>query len=406
MANKNKYAPNSILDVEQYKFFDFDNELILLDPHFEKLYYSCHESLKSFDLSFKKDIPYFKMSLARCPFCNSRHTVKYCFTKRILVFKEIGKIEVKVQRYSCKRCGKTFQTDLSSLVDKNSNFTNELKKESEHLISDYLGSLKNVCKSFQKFFGISISHQTIENWLFVDENILEFDLGRCSGYYVFDVEWIKINGKWKYRHTLLDSVSNLIVADAIYDFEDETTVMKFLSESTANKNKIAITTDLDKKYAPIISKLGFKHQLCIFHTKKSLNKQLNDYSKRFKLSEEEYEICKNQLKMIKNLFDLDDYDEAKKELESLIYRKNEFHSVIYEIIRKSIVPRYKSFIYHLKDSRIERTSNKIENAFQKTMPKSRKKTFKTVRGVLKRIYRRDLIWNHNRKLNLVHQQSF
>ena len=68
---------------------------------------------------------------------------------------------------------------------------------SEHLISDYLGSLKNVCKSFKKFFGITVSHQTIENWLFVNENILEFDLWRCSGYYVFDVEWIKINGKWK-----------------------------------------------------------------------------------------------------------------------------------------------------------------------------------------------------------------
>lgn len=406
MLYKNNHAPNSILDVEQYKFYDFDDELVLLDPNFEKLFYSCHEALKSFDLSFKKDIPFFKMRLARCPFCNTLHIVKYGFTKRILVFKEIGRTEVRVQRYKCKRCEKTFQTDLSTLVDKNSNFTNELKKESEHLISDYLGSLRNICKSFQKFFGISVSHQTIENWLFVNENILEFDLGRCSGYYVFDVEWIKTEGKWVYRHTLLDSVSKCIVADAIYDFEDETTVMKFLSESTANKNKVAITTDLDKKYPSIISKLGFKHQLCIFHTKKSLNKQLNDYAKRFKLSREEYEECENQLKRIKNLFDLDDYDLAKKELESLIYRKNEFHNVIYEIIRKSIVPRYKSFIYHMKDSKIEKTSNQIENAFQKTMPKSRKKTFKTVRGVLKRIYRKDLIWNHNRKLNQVYQQSF
>lgn len=31
------------------------------------------------------------------------------------------------------------------------------------------------------------------------------------------------------------------------------------------------------------------------------------------------------------------------------------------------------------------------------MPKSRKRTFKTKLGVLKRIYRRDLIWNQNRK---------
>ena len=406
MPNKNKFAPNSILDVEQYIFCDFDEELILLDPNFVKLYNSSRESFKSFNLFFKKDIPYFKMRRARCPHCNRRNVVKYGFTDRILVFKEIGRTYVKVQRYICKNCGKTFQTDLTNLVDKNSNFTNELKNESEHLISDYLGSLKNVCKSFKKFFGISISHQTIENWLFVDENILEFDLGRCSGYYVFDVEWVKVNGEWKYRHTLLDSISNCIVADAIYDSEDEKTVTKFLRESTANKNKVAITTDLDKKYAPIISKLGFKHQLCIFHTKKSLNKQLKDYAKKFKLSEEEYEECKNQLQMIKDLLDLEDYHEAEKALQSLIYRKNEFHKVIYEIIRKSVVPRYKSFIYHLKDKRIERTSNKIENAFQKTMPKSRKRTFKTSRGLLKRIYRRDLIWNQNRKLNQVHQQSF
>lgn len=69
----------------------------------------------------------------------------------------------------------------------------------------------------------------------------------------------KNHGEWNYHHTLLDSISNCIVADAIYDTEDETTVEKFLRESTPNKNKVTITTDLDKKYASIISKLGFKH---------------------------------------------------------------------------------------------------------------------------------------------------
>jgi len=97
---------------------------------------------------------------------------------------------------------------------------------------------------------------------------------------------------------------------------------------------------------------------------------------------------------------------AEKGLQSLIYRKNEFHAVIYEIIRKSIAPRYKNFIYHLKDTKIERTSGKLENVFQKTMPKSRKKIFKTIDGLLKRIYFKDSIWNNNQKLNKVHQQSF
>ena len=110
--------------------------------------------------------------------------------------------------------------------------------------------------------------------------------------------------------------------------------------------------------------------------------------------------------MIKDLFNLNDIDEFKNEVQSLIYRKDDFYPVIYKIIRKSITPRYKSFIYHLKDKKIEKTSNKIKNAFQKTMPKSRKRTFKTKRGVLKRIYRRDLIWNQNRKNDFENQQSF
>lgn len=40
------------------------------------------------------------------------------------------------------------------------------------------------------------------------------------------------------------------------------------------------------------------------------------------------------------------------------------------------------------------------------MPKSRKRTFKTKWDVLKRIYRRDLIWNQNRKNDFKNQQSF
>ena len=172
MLNQKTNTPNSILDVKQYKFCDSNGGLVLSDPRFVKIFKSCQKALKSFDLSFKKDVPYFKMSLARCPHCGTRHVVKYGFTKRTLVFKEIGKTKVKVQRYICKRCGKTFQTDLTSLVDKNSNFTNELKSESEHLISDYLGSLKNVCKSFKKILWNHSFHiKQLKNWLFVNENI-------------------------------------------------------------------------------------------------------------------------------------------------------------------------------------------------------------------------------------------
>lgn len=91
MLNQKTNTLNSILDVEQYIFCDSNDGLVLFDSRFVKIFKSCQKALKSFDLSFKKDVPYFKMSLAICPHCGTRHVVKYGFTKRTLVFKEIGK---------------------------------------------------------------------------------------------------------------------------------------------------------------------------------------------------------------------------------------------------------------------------------------------------------------------------
>ena len=96
MPNQKTITPNSILDVKQYIFYDSDDGFVLSDPSFVKIFKSCQKALKSFDLSFKKDIPYFKMSLPRCHHCGTRHVVKYGFTERNLVFKEIGKINIKV----------------------------------------------------------------------------------------------------------------------------------------------------------------------------------------------------------------------------------------------------------------------------------------------------------------------
>lgn len=108
MPNQKTFTPNSILDVKQYIFCDSNDGLVLSDPRFVKIFKSCQKALKSFDLSFKKEVPYFKMSLPICHHCGTHHVVKYGFTERNLVFKEIDKTKVKVQRYICKRCDKTF----------------------------------------------------------------------------------------------------------------------------------------------------------------------------------------------------------------------------------------------------------------------------------------------------------
>jgi len=43
-------------------------------------------------------------------------------------------------------------------------------------------------------------------------------------------------------------------------------IKEFLEQKAPNKNKIAITTDLDEKYNPVIEELGFKHTIYAYFT--------------------------------------------------------------------------------------------------------------------------------------------
>jgi hypothetical protein len=62
---------------------------------------------------------------------------------------------------------------------------------------------------------------------------------------------------------LFNSKQNIIVADEIYSKENSKNIKDFLEQNIRNKNKIAITTDLDGKYKPIMEKLGFKHPMVL-----------------------------------------------------------------------------------------------------------------------------------------------
>jgi len=57
------------------------------------------------------------------------------------------------------------------------------------------------------------------------------------------------------------------------------------------------------------------------------------------------------------------------------------------------MPYFKTFFAFLEDENIERTSNKLENIFQKTFPKSVKKLMKIKTGAMSRINIRKEIKN-------------
>ena len=74
-------------------------------------------------------------------------------------------LTLKIQRYKCKKCGKKFKTDISEVVDDNSNFTNEFKEKCMELAGLFFGSIRKIAYKVKKDTGIDISHTTIENWI-------------------------------------------------------------------------------------------------------------------------------------------------------------------------------------------------------------------------------------------------
>ena len=136
-------------------------------------------------------------------------------------------------------------------------------------------------------------------------------------------------------------------------WENYRNTREFLERNTRNKNKIAVTSDIDDKYKLIIEDLGFKHQWCYFHALKNFNK-----------------IIKKILSKI-----------------------NGYSKVIQLIICNSFMPYFKTFFASIEDGNIERTSNKLENKFQKTFPKSIKSIMKIKKGAMSRINIRKEILN-------------
>lgn len=163
MKTKNNNVPNSILDSKQFIFFDFDNGIFVTEPYFVKLMKRTRDKLKYVDINYKKDKLCFSMRKAYCLICGTYHVKLKGYTSHKLIFLNNNKLNVLVQCYKCKKWGKSFQTELTGIVDKYCNFINKIKEKSKFLIVEYLGSLNNVVKSFKELFNISVSHQTIEN---------------------------------------------------------------------------------------------------------------------------------------------------------------------------------------------------------------------------------------------------
>ena len=392
MSNNNIKAPYEYMEPKQFKLFDFVPEFSEFRQFDDLSRFGCENIEDNLIRLEKRGKIHFENRIAICPSCKSHHTVKNGTYERKLIFLRIGEQICTIQKYKCKKCGKVFYTDLSSLVYPNSNITLPVIECIENLYQIYGAGLHKIRFDLKQQHNIEISHQSIENIILNSNYQFDYDNWTYSGYYLFDSLWVKINGEWNYILALFDVKLNTLVSVKLVESEDSTVIYQFLNESLKNQKKISIGTDLKHEYREAIDKLKVKHHFCKFHVKQMINRRFKDYFDKNELNDKQYDELIELKKDIFKALDAKSLNDANKLQDELIgknYPKNKFTD---KLIWKFIIPYFKKLTTHLENTNIP-SNNKIENIFQKVFPKHIKRTMKIELGLLSRFMLKLNHWN-------------
>ena len=395
MSSIKTKAPYEYMEIKEYKLSDFVPEFSEFRQSDDLSRFGCEKIEDNLIRLEKKGKIYFKNKIAICPSCNSKRVVKNGTYERKLIFLRIGEQICAVQKYKCKKCGKVFYSDLSSLVYPNSNITLPVIEYIEDLYQIYGAGLHKIRFELKKHHNIEISHQSIENILLKSNYEFNYDNWTYSGHYLFDSLWVRVNGSWNYILALFYVKLNTLVSAKLVESEDSKTIYQFLNKSLRNQKKFSIGTDLKHEYREAIDRLKVKQHFCKFHVKQAINKRFKDHFDNSNYNEEELNKLIYLKQTIFKILDAKTLDDAKKLRDELIannYLKNKFTD---KIVWKFIIPHFKKLTTHLENTNIPSTNNKIENIFQKVFPKHIKRTMKIELGLLKRFMLKLNHWNTN-----------
>jgi hypothetical protein len=250
---------------------------------------------------------------------------------------------------------------------------------------------------------VKISYQTIRNWVqTTTKNHISNIEANYSGYYCYDEQYVKINGVWMYRLTLFDHILNIPVNEKIAPDKGYTTILQFIQESTKNKPLKSITTDHVPEYKNIMDELNIKHQLCIFHLYKMIGDKLYILLRSKKTSEDEKTRLTLYFKEIREIFDTTNYETSLNLLDKLLSNLDDIPTFLRRFIIKKILPNFNRLTQSMRDHKIARTSNQIENYNRQTLPKAYKRKYKTIKGLINYLKLKMEKWTIKHGKNIQH----
>ncbi len=341
----------------------------------------------------------FEILYPRCPICGSSKVIKQEYYQRNLKLAEFGHQMIYVRRYYCKVCQKKFSTPLDVIVEKGHQYARIYQNHIRESYKTGYNSFRHLKKIIRSFYNDSPSHQTIYNWIYEMNPELEAIQPNLSGYYCYDEQYLKINGKKSYRINLIDSILGKPVKESIVNDLEYNTVKSFIEKAISGVPIHAITTDHRREYKSIMDELKINHQLCIFHLFKMIGKEISPkLNSKLVSNSDKIRLC-ILFTEIKEIFRTFDLNIAIDRLDELLKKSYEIPEILGKFIRK-IEDDFERLTLFMRDGFVSKTTNPIENYYRTTLPDSLKRIFKTPDGVSKYLDIKKNYWLNNISKNI------
>jgi RNA polymerase subunit RPABC4/transcription elongation factor Spt4 len=123
-----------------------------------------------------------------------------------------------------------------------------------------------------------------------------------------------------------------------------------------------ITVDSNPKYKEPLEKYGFKRQLCLNHTPKTINNRINNIMTAYnrkggEINKNDKKIIKEQKQKIIDMILNEDLEEINLIFRDIMDNLEFLHPCIQQLMNKFIIPNFNDFFWYLKVDCVHKTSN-------------------------------------------------
>jgi transcription elongation factor Elf1 len=204
-----------------------------------------------------------------CPHCKSNLVVCNGYTSYDNKLFSSLNLKIRAGQYKCNSCGCHYLLEIPEFT--------ELSNEFREFLRSFITSLRlrnnsfpDISEILQETFGYLVTEEYIRQ-IFEEVSVKIYKITTYltqSGYYAYDAQYLKINGRQFYRHVVHDLITGKVLIDIVLPKQNKKTIKHLFLTTIKAESVKAFVVDMAGAYPGIIEECYGKKvhiQWCHFH---------------------------------------------------------------------------------------------------------------------------------------------